>query len=185
MSCVDEQPIHEVIHALKQIYGQNLKEHVGLTHDYLGMTFDYSTPGLVDISMDKYIANIIDSFPEPITGVSATPATDKLFQVRDDDRPLPEEQAVMFHHVTAQLLFASTRVRRDIQTTVAFLTTRVKKPGEDDWGKLKRVLKYLNGTRHLHLKLTVDARKRSHCQLFAQTKNQHQKLNRNRTRRSR
>ncbi len=63
----------------------------------------------------------------------------------------------MFHHVTAQLLFASTRVRRDIQTTVAFLTTRVKQPGEDDWGKLKRVLKYLNGTRKLRLTLTVDS----------------------------
>ena len=157
ISCVEEQPIHDVISALKQIYGNNLKEHVGLVHEYLGMTFDYSTPGTVEISMDNYIANVIDSFPEQITGVSATPATDKLFQVRDDDRPLPEEQAVMFHHVTAQLLFASTRVRRDIQTTVAFLTTRVKNPGEDDWGKLKRVLKYLNGTRKLHLKLTVDS----------------------------
>ena len=157
MSCVDEEPLHDVIKQLKNIYGQNLKESVGLVHDYLGMKFDYSTPGQVEISMDKYIANVIDSFPEKITGVSATPATDKLFLVRDDDRPLPEEQAIMFHHVTAQLLFASTRVRRDIQTTVAFLTTRVKQPGEDDWGKLKRVLKYLNGTRHLHLTLTVDS----------------------------
>ena len=157
ISCVAEAPIHDVIKQLKNIYGQNLKESVGLVHDYLGMKFDYSTPGQVEISMDKYIANVIDSFPEKITGVSATPATDKLFLVRDDDRPLPEEQAVMFHHVTAQLLFASTRVRRDIQTTVAFLTTRVKQPGEDDWGKLKRVLKYLNGTRHLHLTLTVDS----------------------------
>ena len=32
-----------------------------------------------------------------------------------------------------------------------------KRPGKDDWGKLKRVLKYLNGTRHLHLRLTVDS----------------------------
>ena len=94
------------------------------------MTFDYSTPGTVSISMDPYIANIIDSFPEPITDIAATPATDKLFLVRDDDRPLPEAQAVIFHHVTAQLLFASTRVRRDIQTTVAFLTTCVKDPAK-------------------------------------------------------
>ncbi len=39
---------------------------------------------------------------------------------------------------------------------VAFLTTRVKNPDEDDWGKLKRVLKYLNGTKYLKLKLSVD-----------------------------
>ena len=129
ISCVDRAPIQDVIKALKAIYGENLKETIGLVHDYLGMTFDYSTPGQVEISMDKYIAKIIDSFPEQITGVSATPATDNLFRIRDDDRPLPEDQAIMFHHVTAQLLFASTRVRRDIQTTVAFLSTRVKNPG--------------------------------------------------------
>jgi hypothetical protein len=39
---------------------------------------------------------------------------------------------------------------------VAFLTTRVKKLDEDDWGKLKRVLKYLNGTKYLKLKLSLD-----------------------------
>ncbi len=38
---------------------------------------------------------------------------------------------------------------------VAFLTTRVKEPDEDDWGKLKRVLKYLHRT--VHLSLTLDA----------------------------
>ena len=39
---------------------------------------------------------------------------------------------------------------------MAFLTTRVKKPDQEDWGKLKRVLKYLNGTKHMKLKLTVE-----------------------------
>ena len=61
-----------------------------------------------------------------------------------------------FHHSVAQLLFVATRVRRDIQTAVAFLTTRVKKPDEDDWGKLKRVLRYLKGTLHMKLKLSVE-----------------------------
>ena len=38
--------------------------------------------------------------------------------------------------------------------TVAFLTARVKSPDEDEWGTLKRVLKYLNGTKFLKLRLT-------------------------------
>ena len=50
----------------------------------------------------------------------------------------------------------AARARRDIQTAVAFLTTWVKNPAEDDWGKLKRVLKYLNGTKYLKLNLSVD-----------------------------
>ena len=48
-----------------------------------------------------------------------------------------------------------TRERQDIQTAVAFLTTRVKEPDEDNWGTLKRVLKYLNGTKYLKLTLSV------------------------------
>jgi len=48
------------------------------------------------------------------------------------------------------------RARRDIQTAVSFLTTRVKHPDEDDWGKVKRVLKYLKGTKSLRLRLTID-----------------------------
>jgi hypothetical protein len=44
----------------------------------------------------------------------------------------------------------------DIQTAVSFLTTRVKDPDEDDWGKLIRVLKYLNRTRYMKLILSAD-----------------------------
>jgi hypothetical protein len=40
---------------------------------------------------------------------------------------------------------------------VAFLTTRVKEPDEDDWGKLRRGLKYLNRTKYLKLKLSVES----------------------------
>jgi hypothetical protein len=32
----------------------------------------------------------------------------------------------------------------DIQMAVSFLTMRVQEPDEDDWGKLTRILKYLN-----------------------------------------
>ena len=128
----------------------------GHKHDYLGMNLDFSTPGEVKIDMINYIKKIIKAFPEKITGVQSTPAGDRLFQVCPPTEAtfLPEEQARAFHHTTAQLLFLS-RVRRDIQTTVAFLTTRVKRPDNDDWGKLRRVLKYIHSS--LYLKLTLFA----------------------------
>ena len=55
------------------------------------------------------------------------------------------------------MLFLSSRARRNIHTSVSFLTTRVKKTDEYDWGKLKRALTYLNGTRRLKLTLTIDS----------------------------
>ena len=130
----------------------------GPRHDYLGMNLDFSTSGEVKIDMKPYITKVISSFPEKITGVQTTPASDHLFHVRPahEARPLPEEQARAFHHTTAQLLFFS-RVRRDIQTTVAFLATRVKRPDEDDWGKLEHVLRYLLSTQRLDLTLFADS----------------------------
>jgi hypothetical protein len=76
--------------------------------------------------------------------------------VREDGRKLNEELADAFHHTVYQLLFAANRARHDIQTAVSFLTTRVKAPDEDDWGKLVRVLKYINGTRYMMLILSAD-----------------------------
>ena len=111
------------------------------------MTIDFSNKAVVIFDMIPYINKIFTGFPGKITGVSSTPAADHLFNVRPPTKAklIPEEQACAFHHTVAQLLFLS-RVRRDIQTTIAFLTTRVKHPDEVDCGKLKRVLKYLNGT---------------------------------------
>jgi hypothetical protein len=132
--------------------------HLGRKHDYLGADIEFCDDGALEVSMFKYLKNVINKFPELIRGQAATAAHDKLFVIRDkkETRKLSEEQALAFHHMIAQLLSMATRARRDIQTAVAFLTTRVKSPDEDDWGKLKRVLKYLNGTKYLKLRLTVD-----------------------------
>ena len=48
------------------------------------------------------------------------------------------------------------QARPNLQTAVLFLTKRVKSPDEDDWGKLKPVLKYLKGTLHTKLVLPVE-----------------------------
>jgi hypothetical protein len=122
------------------------------------MDMDYSTPGVLGVLMTKHIDKAIDEFPEAITKTSCTPQTEYLFKVRDSDEAeyLSEEIVRAFHSTVASLLFISSRVRRYIQTAVAFLTTRVKKPDTNDWGKVKRVLQYLKGTRTLPLNLTVD-----------------------------
>ena len=109
--------------------------------------------------MIEYIKWTIADFPEEITSTKTTPAADWLFDVRPEGEAaiLPEEQAVAFHHAVAQLLFLCNRSWRDIQTAVLFLMTRVRKPDKDVWGKLKRVLGYLQGTLHMPLVLGADS----------------------------
>ena len=128
----------------------------GKIHNYLGMVLDYSTPGEVKVNTIKYIKNIVEGFIELISGGAATPAASHLFDVDADGVKLVEQLARVFHTTTAKLLFLCKRARPDIQVPIAFLTTRVKEPDEDDWKKLVRALKYLKDTIDLVLTLSAD-----------------------------
>ncbi len=73
----------------------------------------------------------------------------------EDKVKLDKERAQCFHSTLVHLLFVMARCRRVIQTFVAFVTTRVEDPDEDDWAKLRWVLKYEHGT--VYLSLNFDA----------------------------
>ena len=52
--------------------------------------------------------------------------------------------------------FTRIRCRKDSQTAIAFLTTIVRKPDEDEWKKLRILLGYLKETIKLPLILRAD-----------------------------
>ena len=106
------------------------------------MNINFSTPGVLCFDTITYITTILTYFHEQITGVASIPEANHLFKIHtpSEARLFPESQPIAYHHTTAQLFFLS-QVCRDIQTTVAFFTTGVKASDEDDWGKLKRILK--------------------------------------------
>ena len=131
----------------------------GKTHEYLGMTMDFSVPGEVKITMIPYTKEIIQLFSQFDSSESKanTPAAEHLFKVNLDTKQLPQHQATVFHNFVAKCLFLTKRARPDISTAVAFLTTRVKGPDEDDWKKLVRMIRYLRGTQDLPLTLRADS----------------------------
>ena len=63
--------------------------------------------------MIKHIEKIFQDYPDDIGKSASSLALDHLFQVRDPEKTerdrkfLPEEQALRFHHMVAQLLFIS------------------------------------------------------------------------------
>jgi hypothetical protein len=130
----------------------------GKVHEYLGMTLDFSTMGKVKVTMFPYIKSMVDDFTalHPTSKTSATPAAEHLFKVRDDAILLDEQASQTFHTFVAKALFATKRARPDIHTVVAFLTTRVMTPDEDDWKKLVRMIQYLQGSLQLPLTLEAD-----------------------------
>jgi len=153
----DGAVVDGVVDWFKEKYG-NVKISRGPVHDFLGMKLDFSHPGRAKITMYDFLKRTINDFPEEVRGQAATPAGDHLFDVRAESerKLLSEEWAQAFHHAVAQLLFVMIRCRRDLFTAVSFLTTRVKAPDEDDWGKLRRVLRYVRNTLYLPLVLEVD-----------------------------
>jgi hypothetical protein len=159
MSHKDSNEVTKVIEWLKGIYGDNMHVSRGLVHEYLGMTLDYTVKGEVKITMVDYLKGVIGDFPEVIDGTAPTAASEHLSNVRPDEERvlLEEDRARAFHHAVAQLLFASSIARKDIQLAVSFLTTKVKQPDEDDWNKLKRLLTYIRGTIYMPLILRANS----------------------------
>jgi hypothetical protein len=97
-------------------------------------------------------------FPEDCTGTVSTPAANHLFRVNPTGTLLSEQRRRLLPSITAKLLFVSKRARPDLQVLpIAFLTSRMTKADVDNWAKLWRLLKYLNGTIDLPLTLSIDS----------------------------
>ncbi len=138
VSCKEDFEISKFACYLASIYGPKLTMNTGYNHDYLGIDLEFKGKKC-EVSMFAYLNKTIAEFPDEISGWAPSQAADHLFQIRDETevKYWLEEQAIRFHHTTAQLLFMSTRAWRDIQMAVSFCTSRVKKPDKDNWGKLK------------------------------------------------
>jgi hypothetical protein len=152
ITCVEESACEHVVELLQRAY-KDLTIHRGLVHNYLGMTFDFSTFGKVKITMEKYITDMMKTYG--ITGTAKTPASADLFDV-PESLLLDAESAEEFHSRVAKILFLSKRVRPELLTANVFLASRVQEPTEADWTKLERLLKYINGTKSMGLALCAD-----------------------------
>ena len=157
ISHVEQDVLEELVTKLQNRYGKEapLTVQRGDIHEYLGVKMDFSKKGKVIFSMDDYVERLLEEAPEDMKGLATSPAANHLFTIRKDAVPLDAERADTFHHLTAKLLYLCKRIRGDLATAVAFLTTRVSKPDEDDWRKLARCIKNLRATKHLPLTIEM------------------------------
>ena len=158
ISHVDEQVVRLVIQKIQDTFGQHseLSMHIGKRHDYLGMILDFTTPGILEINMSDCIQVILQDTPTNLRGTSMVPAAKHLFTTRPDAPKINPQEQELFHHLTMQLMYLSQRGRPDIRTAMAFLSSRVAYPDQDDYMKLGKVIKYLENTIHLTLRLQAD-----------------------------
>jgi hypothetical protein len=95
---VSTKVVDDLIADLDSEFGKetpSLSKSRGKVHDYLGMTLDFSVPGQVTVTMIDYIKMICMDLLNDMIGKAATPATNRLFQVDDENAaPPPPRQGL-------------------------------------------------------------------------------------------
>ena len=119
----------------------------GKCHVYLGMVLDFSIPGKVQVDMVDYTKNMVEDFPKELSTENVTyPWNDNLFKIDESSPALAKPKAEDFHTFVAKALFLCKHSRPDIEPAISFLTTRTSKPTEQDWFKLKKMMRFLKRT---------------------------------------
>ena len=146
VSHVEESVVRDILRRIEDKFGK-MDSVIGPAHTYLGMHITFTDAASVEIWMGDQIVEAIEAFGEDVSLNAVTPAKRDLFEVDHSSPTLSTEKGELFHSVTAKLLYVGIRCRLDIQLPISFLATRVSKSTAQDWEKLKRVMRYLNGTR--------------------------------------
>ena len=96
----------------------------GKIHDYLGLTLNYTTPGMLKVEMMGYVDGVLEEVPQDLMGTANTPAASCLFKVDQTDPILlgPSKKEI-FHHITMQLAYLAQWGHPDICTAIAFQQT--------------------------------------------------------------
>jgi len=85
---------------LKDKYANNnigeVKAIRGTKHNYLGVTLDYTTPGILKNDMTEYVKSMVEDFHRK-QGRNATPWTKNLFNVNANAKQLGQERKNTFH----------------------------------------------------------------------------------------
>ena len=125
----DQVVLKDFLSNLWSDFGQEdkLTENKGRVNEYLGIIIDYSILRKVEFTMFDYLEDVIVETNEDLKNSCLYyPGNNQLFKVDYNSPSLSSQDAELFHHHFARLLFVSKRVRPDIQVCVAFLCTRVK-----------------------------------------------------------
>ena len=100
VSCEDNFELTKFLCYLGSIYGTKLSMHMGHKHDYLGVDMEFCEDGALEVSMFKYLKNVIDEFTETICGRAVMPAHDKLFEIRDEEEVKKLNENRLWHSTT-------------------------------------------------------------------------------------
>ena len=129
---------------------KEIRSHVdvkdlGVLRSFLGVVFVQDTEG-VWLSQCHYILSVIKRFGMSSCKELSTPMGEgALKDIAESQSPATEREK--YQELLRCLLFLSTRTRLDIKASVGILCRYSSNPKQVHWVALKRILRYLNGTK--------------------------------------
>jgi len=141
---------HELHEQLIRVY-KDITVCAGDNLNYLGMNI------LLDRTRKRARVNQKNLLQEilkqgGVTGTAPQAAGGDLFDLPESSKPCDRTR---FASRLMRLMYLAKKTRPDAITALAFLATRLQHPTENDWKKLVRVEKYLNGTQNYGLILSA------------------------------
>ncbi|MCP3665672.1 MAG: hypothetical protein GY696_24775, partial [Gammaproteobacteria bacterium] len=108
----------------------------------------HQTEGYITLEQQAYVEKIITDMEYEHIKPRGTP-WDSQYVGKDD--LLDETYTVLFRRVLGQLMYLANCTRPDLSFAVGRLASCMKTPCHKDWERIKRLLKYINGTKNYGL----------------------------------
>ncbi|KAF2883940.1 hypothetical protein ILUMI_22232 [Ignelater luminosus] len=133
---------------------------LGNVEKYVGINVEEDSDGVYWINQTSYIDNILKKFSLENSRTARIPLDPGYY--KRNSNLLPNNR--LYRQAIGSLLYIAVNTRPDIAASVSILSRRVSNPRAHDWTEVKRILRYLKGTKHLQLKMG-DLKKLNETQL--------------------
>jgi len=157
--------LEKVRDVIENEYG-DIGAKISDTFTYLGIDFEVDRKNKwTKATMVSHLQDAVQDFEKlgSLDGRKVTtPATGTLFDVDPDSPLLDDKKQKAFRSILMKVVYVAKRVRLDLLTTTAFLTTRQGKGTAQDWKKMRRMLQYIQTTMNMPFIFAADALNRFH-----------------------
>lgn len=126
---------------------------LGDVRQYLGINISRDARGNFVMNQANYIDKIIEEAGLKDAKISTFPLDTGYFK-NVDNQPLSSNDH--YRKLIGMLLYLSTNTRPDVSASIAILSQKVSRPTTYDLNELKRVIRYLKGTKDFKLRLSSE-----------------------------
>lgn len=147
----NEKQIENFITALKKRYEVN---HLGEAKFYLGIEIQQLHNGEFMLSQESKINDLVKKFNLTEAKPTYTPLEVNYYGQTGEENILPNNEK--YRQAIGTLLYIAGVSRPDIAAPVHILSRRCENPRQKDWNSVKKVIRYLNSTKKLKLKISSE-----------------------------